>query len=105
MILTNYLVKATIWYVSRTNPEENKDKEIEEETPTKKKQRSKIGFIVGRCGNILILTFMLLNQVTALVVIIGIKGLTRRDDVKKKPGYYLVGTIVNLTFIIHMFYY
>jgi len=43
---------------------------------------------------------MLLNQVTALVVIIGIKGLVRREDIEKKPGYYLVGTIVNLTLSI-----
>ncbi|OLS30561.1 MAG: hypothetical protein HeimAB125_18830 [Candidatus Heimdallarchaeota archaeon AB_125] len=43
---------------------------------------------------------MLLNQVTALVVIIGIKDLVRREDIEKKPGYYLVGTIVNLTLSI-----
>ena len=40
---------------------------------------------------------MQMNQVTALVVIIGIKGFVRREDIEKKPGYYLVGTIVSLT--------
>ena len=100
MLLTNYLVKATIWYVDKSSPEKKKEEEKEAETPTRKKQRSKIGFIVGRCENILILTFMLLNQVTALVVIIGIKGLVRKENIEKKPGYYLVGTIVNLTLSI-----
>jgi hypothetical protein len=101
MIITNYLVQLTIWYVDKSSPKsEKQDEEKEEETPAKKRKRSKIGFIVGRCENILILTFMLLNQVTALVVIIGIKGLVRREDIEKKPGYYLVGTIVNLTLSI-----
>ncbi len=103
MIITNYLVQLTIWYVDKSSPKPEKkdeEEEEEEETPAKKRKRSKIGFIVGRCENILILTFMLLNQVTALVVIIGIKGLVRREDIEKKPGYYLVGTIVNLTLSI-----
>ena len=106
MLLTNYGVKGIIWYVDKTNPavketkEEGVEEDKKEEPTTPKKKRSKIGFIVGRCENILILTFILLNQVTALVVIIGIKGLVRREDIEKEPGYYLVGTIVNLTLSI-----
>ncbi|MBY9001221.1 MAG: hypothetical protein KGD64_09925 [Candidatus Heimdallarchaeota archaeon] len=74
----------------KSSEKETESETKDEELPEKKKERSKVGFIVGRRENILILTFMLLNQVTALVVIIGIKGLVRREDIEKKPGYYLV---------------
>ena len=103
MLATNYAVKGVIWYVDKNNPKldpEGKEKKDEDETPVKKRKRSKVGFVVGRCENILILTFMLLNQITALVIIIGIKGLVRKEDIEKRPGYYLVGTIVNLTLSI-----
>lgn len=36
-----------------------------------------------------------------LFVIYKRKGLVRREDKEKKPGYYLVGTILNLTIAIY----
>ena len=59
-----------------------------------------IGFIIGRCGNIIILVFILLNQITALSLIVGIKGLVRKSEIEANPAYYLVGSFVNLTFSI-----
>ena len=102
MIITHFSVEFTTKYIDRTGIKGKKfvEKEKTEEEIINESKRRKVGFIVGRCENILILTFMLLNEVTALVIIIGIKGLVRREEIEKKPGYYLVGTIINLTLSI-----
>jgi len=102
MVLTHFSVELTTSYIDRTGLKGKKivEQEKTEEELINERKRRKVGFIVGRCENILILTFILLNEVTALVIIIGIKGLVRREDIEKKPGYYLVGTIINLTLSI-----
>ncbi len=101
MLATHFTVELTTGYIDRTGLKDKK--KVEEKTEEQlilERKRRKAGLIVSRCENILILTFMHLNEVTALVIIIGIKGLVRREDIEKKPGYYLVGTILNLTISI-----
>jgi hypothetical protein len=67
------------------------------------------GFVVGKCENILIMTFMLLSACTALGLIFAAKGLVRReaenhhapgDDSTGNETYYVAGTLVNLTWSI-----
>jgi hypothetical protein len=58
------------------------------------------GFIIGKCENILILTFMLLNAYIALAIIFAAKTIIRQEDIKKNSLYFLAGTMVNVTYSI-----
>ena len=105
MLASNFSVRLVEYYIDTRctkllTEEEIKEAEKKKETKEDRCRRKKIGFIIGRCENILILTFILLNEVTALMIIIGVKGLVRREDIERKPGYYLVGTLLNVTISI-----
>ncbi len=59
-----------------------------------------VGAIVGKCENLLTLTFILLGAYTALAVIFAAKGIIRKDDIEKNSLYYLAGTLVNFTYSV-----
>ncbi len=58
------------------------------------------GFVIGKCENLLILTFMLLEAYTALALIFAAKTIVRGEDIKKNSLYFLTGTMVNVTYSI-----
>lgn len=58
------------------------------------------GFIIGKCENFLILTFMLLGDYTALAVIFAAKAIVRSEDMSKNSLYFLAGTMINITYSI-----
>jgi hypothetical protein len=58
------------------------------------------GFIVGKCENLLILTFMVLDAYTALALIFAAKAVVRREDMSKSSLYFLAGTMINITYSI-----
>ena len=46
------------------------------------------GFIIGKCENILILTFMFLDAYTALALIFAAKTIVRREDMSKNSLFF-----------------
>lgn len=58
------------------------------------------GFVVGKCENILIFTFMILDAYTALALIFTAKAIVRREDISKNSLFFLAGTMVNVTYSI-----
>lgn len=66
--------------------------------PTKRERD--VGAIVGKCENLLTLTFVLLGAYTALAVIFAAKGIIRKDDIEKNSLFYLAGTLVNFTYSV-----
>src|SRR3989304_7271160 len=58
------------------------------------------GFVVGKCENVLIMTFMFLNAYTALALIFAAKTIVRREDMSKNSLFYLAGTMINVTYSI-----
>lgn len=54
------------------------------------------GTWIGLCEHFLVVSFVLLDQYTALALIFGAKELARKDDVIADPGYYLLGTLLNI---------
>ena len=58
------------------------------------------GFIIGKCENILILTFMFLDAYTALALIFAAKTIVRREDMSKNSLFFLAGTMINVTYSI-----
>ena len=64
------------------------------------KEMRDTGFVVGKCENLLILTFMLLDAYTALALILAAKAVVRREDMSKNSLYFLAGTMINITYSI-----
>ena len=60
------------------------------------------GSVIGKCENILALTFILANEATGLALIVAAKSLVRKEDIQKNPGYFLGGTLVNLVWSVLM---
>ena len=58
--------------------------------------------IIGRCENLLIVTFVLANAYTALALIFAAKSIVRSQAMKERADYFIVGTMVNVTFSIIM---
>lgn len=58
------------------------------------------GFVVGKCENLLLLTFMILEAYTALALIFAAKAIVRREDMSKNSLFFLAGTMVNVTYSI-----
>lgn len=70
----------------------------DDEVPTGRERD--VGVLVGKCENILTLTFVLAGAYTALAVVFGAKGIVRKDDIEKNSLFYLAGTLVNLTYSV-----
>ena len=77
----------------------NKISKIKRELVADKKEWD-TGFIIGKCENILILTYMFLDAYIALAIIFAAKTIIREDDIKKNSLYYLAGTMINVTYSI-----
>lgn len=58
------------------------------------------GFIIGKCENFLILTFMVLEAYTALALVFTAKAVIRREDMSKNSLFFLAGTMINVTYSI-----
>ena len=72
--------------------------------PTSQKPKYDPSIVIGKCENLLAVTFILTNQVMGLALIFAAKSLVRRDAIEKDAGYYLGGTFVNLTWSVLMGY-
>jgi len=56
--------------------------------------------VIGKCENLIVLTFILLGQETGIAVVFAAKALVRSDEIKKNPGFFLGGTMVNLIWAV-----
>jgi Flp pilus assembly protein protease CpaA len=79
------------------------DESIEEasdETDEVTESDRDIGTVIGKCENVLILTFMVVGAYTALAVIFAAKSIVRKDDMQNNSRYYLGGTLTNVTYSV-----
>ena len=60
------------------------------------------GAVIGKCENVLTLTLVLMDHLTALGLIFAAKSLVRKEDIRSNSRYYLGGTLVNLTWGVLM---
>lgn len=58
-------------------------------------ERRHLGKIIGKCENIIIVTFIFIQAETGLALIFAAKALVRREDIARDPGYFLGGTLLN----------
>ncbi|HLB71226.1 MAG: hypothetical protein OIN88_01070 [Candidatus Methanoperedens sp.] len=66
------------------------------------KEERDTGFVIGKCENFLILTFMYLEAYTALALVFTAKAVVRREDISKNTLFFLAGTMINVTYSIMM---
>jgi hypothetical protein len=66
------------------------------------KGRFGLGTIIGKCENILTVTFILAGEITGLALIFAAKSLIRKEAIKTDARYYLGGTLVNFSFSVLM---
>jgi hypothetical protein len=64
-----------------------------------------VGAIIGKCENILTITFILAGELTGLAIIFTAKSLIRKEDIRKDTRYYLGGTLINFTFSVIIGYF
>ena len=91
-IVTNYLINKIV--LSKKKLLVN-DQNASYKVPDKREIRD--GFIIGKCENIIILSFILVGEITGLALIFAAKNLARQNDIKENAGYFLTGTMVNFT--------
>lgn len=59
-----------------------------------------VGTWIGLCEHFLVVSFVLADEYTAIALVFAAKELVRADRVKDDPGYYLLGTLLNITLSI-----
>lgn len=87
LLTSGFLVSGIFRYISKKTIEVKVGKEARD-----------TGFVIGKCENILILTFILVGGYTALALIFAAKTLVRKEDMSKNSLYFLAGTLVNFTY-------
>lgn len=59
-----------------------------------------IGTVIGKCENVLVVSFLLVGAYTGLAIIFAAKSIVRREDIRTNTRYYLAGTLVNFTYSV-----
>ncbi len=59
-----------------------------------------VGFLVGKCENLLVVAFVLAEAYTALGLIFAAKAIVRREDMRRDSLYFLAGTMINFTYSV-----
>ena len=97
---SGYLVGAVLKRITnKKNLEEVAEMGVEKEE-AKKKTIFNVGNIIGKCENILILSFMLLDAYTALALVVTAKTIIRKEEIEKNSVYFLAGTLINLSYSV-----
>ena len=60
--------------------------------------------LIGKCENVLALTFILAGDPTVVGLIFAAKSLVRLEAIKKEPAYYLGGFLINIVWSVLMGY-
>lgn len=63
-------------------------------------QVRKVGRSIGACEHFLIVTFVLVGEYTAIGLIFAAKELVRSPEIKEKASYYLLGTLLSVSFAV-----
>ena len=73
-----------------------------EDAPKEIEKRLEIGGIIGKCENILILAFLILEAYTAIAIVVTAKTMVRKEEIEKNSMYFLAGTLINVSYSVLM---
>ena len=71
-----------------------------EDAPQEVQKRLNIGSIIGKCENILILAFLILEAYTAIAIVVTAKTIVRKEEIEKNSMYFLAGTMINVSYSV-----
>jgi uncharacterized membrane protein len=89
-----------ISYVLQTITKKNLEEAADEDKPAELKERIAVGNIIGKCENILILVFVILEAYTAIAIVITAKTMVRKEEIEKNSMYFLAGTLINVSYSV-----
>jgi len=67
-----------------------------------KKRRLEMASIIGKCENIIILCFMILDAQTAIAIVVTAKTIVRKEEIEKNSMFFLAGTLINVSYSVGM---
>lgn len=70
---------------------------LQKPAPAQEPERGNLGFWIGCFETILIFVFVFHDEFSALAIIFAAKEFVRKDKILADPGYYLLGTLANLS--------
>ena len=59
-----------------------------------------IGEVIGKCENVIILAFLVLEAYTAIAIVVTAKTIVRKEEIEKNSMYFLAGTLVNVGYSV-----
>jgi hypothetical protein len=98
-LTSGYLISFILKKIS------NKELEViaeEGSTEAEKKRKTvfNVGNIIGKCENVLVLSFMLLDAYTAMALVVTAKTIVRKEEIEKNSLYFLAGTLINISYSV-----
>jgi hypothetical protein len=98
LLTSSFVVRSTLKKVSHKSIEAL----AAEDTPTEivQKRRIAIGSIIGKCENILVFIFLMLDAYTALAVVVTAKTIVRKEEIEKNSMFFLAGTLINVSYSV-----
>jgi hypothetical protein len=70
------------------------------ENASEKASRLNIGEIIGKCENVLIFIFLILEAYTAIALVITAKTIVRKEEIEKNSMFFLGGTMINVAYSV-----
>jgi hypothetical protein len=64
------------------------------------KSRLEIGAIIGKCENVLVFIFLMLDAFTALALVVTAKTIVRKEEIEKNSMFFLAGTLINVSYSV-----
>jgi hypothetical protein len=78
----------------------NLEQAADDDKPAEVEERIAVGNIIGKCENILILVFVILEAYTAIAIVITAKTMVRKEEIEKNSMYFLAGTLINVSYSV-----
>lgn len=86
--------------VLKTITKKNLAEAANDDRPPEVAERIAVGNIIGKCENILILVFVILEAYTAIAIVITAKTMVRKEEIEKNSMYFLAGTLINVSYSV-----
>ena len=94
-ILTSLLIR---WGIPKLDKEKESHETLPESGSRKKYFDFKsTGFWIGFCETLLVFAFVYAGEYGALAIIMGAKGIVRKENIQENPSYYLLGNLINVS--------
>jgi hypothetical protein len=98
LLTSSKVVKAILKTITHKEIEDIAAEDKPEESV--KKRRMEIGAIIGKCENVLVFIFLMLDAFTALALVVTAKTIVRKEEIEKNSMFFLAGTLINVSYSV-----